>query len=105
MGEILKISVGKLLEKVAKERPDHEALVYPDRNLRYTYKQFDELCRKVARGYMKLGLDKGDHMAIWSTNYPEWVTTQFATGKMGAVLVTVNTSYQSAELEYLLKQS
>ncbi|NMD69232.1 AMP-binding protein [Bacillus sp. DNRA2] len=105
MGEILKISVGKLLENVAKERPDHEALVYPDRNLRYTYKQFDELCRKVAKGYMKLGLDKGDHMAIWATNYPEWVTTQFATGKMGAVLVTVNTSYQSAELEYLLKQS
>lgn len=105
MGEILKISVGKLLENIAKERPDHEALVYPDRNLRYTYKQFDELCRKVARGYMKLGLDKGDHMAIWATNYPEWVTTQFATGKMGAVLVTVNTSYQSAELEYLLKQS
>ncbi|MGJ7919765.1 AMP-binding protein [Neobacillus sp. LXY-4] len=105
MAEIMNVTVGKLLENVAKERPDHEALVYPDRNLRYTYKEFDELCRKVAKGYMKLGLDKGDHMAIWSTNYPEWVTTQFATGKMGAVLVTVNTSYQTSELEYLLKQS
>jgi fatty-acyl-CoA synthase len=105
MSEILHVTVGKLLEQVANERPDNEAVVYPDRNLRYTYKQFDDQCRKVAKGYMKLGLDAGDKMAIWATNYPEWLTTQFATGKMGAVLVTVNTSYQSAELEYLLKQS
>lgn len=105
MSEILHITIGKLLEQVANERPEHEAVVYPDRDLRYTYKQFDEQCRKVAKGYMKLGLDKGDKLAIWTTNYPEWLTTQFATGKMGAVLVTVNTSYQSAELEYLLKQS
>ncbi|AGK53307.1 AMP-binding protein [Bacillus sp. 1NLA3E] len=105
MSEILHVTVGKLLEQVANERPDNEAVVYPDRNLRYTYKQFDDQCRKVAKGYMKLGLDAGDKMAIWATNYPEWLTTQFATGKMGAILVTVNTSYQSAELEYLLKQS
>jgi fatty-acyl-CoA synthase len=54
---------------------------------------------------MKLGIDKGEHIAIWATNRPEWVVTQFATGKMGAVLATVNTNYQAAELEYLLKQS
>jgi fatty-acyl-CoA synthase len=105
MSELLHVTIGKLLEKIAIERPEHEAVVYPEMNLRYTYKQFDELCRKVAKGYMKLGLNKGEHMAIWATNYPEWLETQFATGKMGAVLVTVNTSYQAAELEYLLKQS
>ena len=54
---------------------------------------------------MALGVEKGEHIAIWADNKPEWVLTQFATGKMGAVLVTVNTSYQAAELEYLLNQS
>lgn len=99
------ITIGKLLEQVAKERPEHEAVVYPDRGLRYTYGQFDDLCKQVAKGFMKLGIQKGEHMAIWATNRPEWVTAQFATGKMGAVLVTVNTNYRTAELEYLLKQS
>lgn len=101
----MKVTVGKLLEDVAKRQPDIDAVVYPDRGLRYSYKQFDDLCRQVAKGFMKLGVERGEHVAIWSTNCPEWVTSQFATGKMGAVLVTVNTSYRTAELEYLLKQS
>ncbi|GAX91501.1 AMP-binding protein [Effusibacillus lacus] len=105
MAQIMQITVGRLLEQVAKVRPEHEAVVYPDRGLRYTYKQFDDLCRQVAKGLMKLGILKGENIAIWATNHPEWVTAQFATGKMGAVLVTVNTNYRTAELEYLLKQS
>ncbi len=52
-----------------------------------------------------MGIKKGDKVSIWATNYPEWVITQFATAKMGAVLVTVNTNYKQYELEYLLKQS
>ncbi|MFE8699516.1 AMP-binding protein [Cytobacillus sp. FJAT-54145] len=105
MSHLLEITVGKLLEEKAKLHPNHEALVYADRNLRMTYEQFDLHCRQVAKGLMKLGLEKGDHVAVWSTNAPEWLSCQFATGKMGAVLVTVNTNYQKAELEYLLKQS
>ncbi|XJZ28919.1 AMP-binding protein [Bacillota bacterium Lsc_1132] len=105
MAKVVSITIGKLLEQVANERPANEAVVYPDRNLRYTYKQFDEECRKAAKGLMKLGIKKDEHLAIWATNRPEWVVTQFATGKMGAVLVTVNTNYQAAELEYLLIQS
>ncbi|GMX61119.1 AMP-binding protein [Paenibacillus elgii] len=105
MSGLLNITMGKLLEDVAGVRPHHDAVVYPDRGLRYTYKQFDDLCRRVAKGFMKAGIEKGDHVSIWATNYPEWVTTQFATGKMGAVLVTVNTNYRTAELEYLLRQS
>lgn len=105
MAETMHTTVGKLLEQVATLQPDHEAVVYPDRGLRYTYKQFDDLCRRVAKGFIRLGIEKGEHMAIWATNRPEWLTTQFATGKMGAVLVTVNTNYRTAELEYLLKQS
>lgn len=105
MADLMNISVGELLEKIAKENAHHEAMVYADRNLRYTYKEFNQICRDAARGFMSLSIKKGDHVAIWATNTPEWLITQFATGKMGAVLVTVNTSYRSAELEYLLKQS
>lgn len=105
MSELLNVTVGGLLEEKAKLHPDHEAVVYADRILRMTYEQFNQHCRKVARGLMKLGIEKGEHIAAWSTNTPEWLTCQFATGKMGAVLVTVNTNYRTTELEYLLKQS
>ena len=54
---------------------------------------------------MALGLEKGDHVAVWGQNVPEWVTLQFATGKMGAVLVTVNPAYKAHELKYVLDQS
>ncbi|WP_209124341.1 AMP-binding protein [Alkalihalobacillus sp. BA299] len=101
----MNVTVGRLLEEVAEKQPNHEAVVYPDRGLRYTYRQFDDLCRQVAKGLIKLGVERGENVAIWSTNKPEWLTSQFATGKMGAVLVTVNTNYRTAELEYLLKQS
>ncbi|MBT2677922.1 AMP-binding protein [Bacillus sp. ISL-35] len=102
---MLPYTVGELLEVQAKKYPEHEAVVYADRNLRMNYKEFNELCRKAARGLMKLGVKKGEHIAAWSSNTPEWVVSQFASGKMGAVLVTVNTNYRTAELEYLLKQS
>ncbi|MBA4535978.1 AMP-binding protein [Bacillus aquiflavi] len=105
MGDLLYVTVGKLLEEKAQLHPEHEAVVYSELALRMNYKQFDDHCRLVAKGLMKLGLEKGEHLAVWSSNTPEWLTLQFATGKMGAVLVTVNTNYQTAELEYLLKQS
>lgn len=102
---LLNLTVGELLEKQVNLYPDQEAVVYPELNLRKTYKEFDEMANKAAKGLMSLGIDKGENVAIWSDNKPEWLTSQFATGKMGAVLVTVNTSYQAKELEYLLKQS
>jgi fatty-acyl-CoA synthase len=105
LANLLHTTVGKLLENKAVMHPNHEAIVYSDRGLRMTYSEFDLYCRKIAKGFMKLGILKGDHMAIWSSNTPEWLTSQFATGKMGGVLVTVNTNYRTAELEYLLKQS
>lgn len=105
MVNLLPYTVGELLEVQARKYPDHEAVVYTDRSLRMNYKEFNELCRKAARGLMKLGVGKGEHIAAWSSNTPEWVISQFATGKIGAVLVTVNTNYRTAELEYLLKQS
>jgi fatty-acyl-CoA synthase len=99
------LTVGSLLDLVAERRPDDDALVYPDRGLRYTYGEFREVVERCARALMALGLEKGDHVAVWGQNVPEWVTLQFATGKMGAVLVTVNPAYKANELKYVLDQS
>jgi fatty-acyl-CoA synthase len=99
------LTIGGLLDLVHERRPDDEALIYPDRNLRYTYAQFREVVEDSARALMALGIEKGDHVAVWGQNVPEWVTLQFATGKVGAVLVTVNPAYKSHELKYVLDQS
>lgn len=101
----LEFTVGGLLDHIAGRYPDRDALVYPERGLRYTWRQFNEVCRQVAKGLLDLGIRKGDNVAIWAYNVPEWVILQFATAKIGAVLVTINTSYKSAELEYILNQS
>jgi fatty-acyl-CoA synthase len=99
------LTVGGLLDLVAGRRPDDEALVYADRNLRYTYTEFREIVENCARSLMALGIQKGDHVGLWGQNVPEWVTLQFATGKVGAVLVTINPAYKSHELKYVLEQS
>ncbi|MBZ5200949.1 AMP-binding protein [Planomicrobium chinense] len=102
---IVEKTVGQIVRERASLHPATEAYVYPERNVRKTYKEFDEETDRLARAFMGIGIAKGEHIAIWSDNKREWLLSQFATGKMGGVLVTVNTSYQSAELEYLLKQS
>ena len=101
----LKMTIGDLLDRQADRFGDRDALVHVDWDLRYTWHQFRAECDRAARGLMALGINKGDHVAIWSTNYPEWVVAQFATAKIGAVLVTVNPAYRTHELEFLLNQS
>lgn len=98
-------TLGQLLEDNAAIRPDHEFIVYPDRDLRFTYRQFDERVNSLALALRSTGITKGDHVGIWATNVPDWLTFMFATAKLGAVLVTVNTNYKLHELEYLVKQA
>jgi fatty-acyl-CoA synthase len=105
MSKNLEITIGGLMDQMAERFPDNDALVYVDRGLRYSYNEFNQVCRRVAKGLLKLGVKKGDHVSIWATNVPEWVILSFATAKIGAILVTVNTSYRTSELEYILKQS
>ncbi len=105
MSRRLTFTIGGLLEDTAGRYPENDALVYPDRNRRYSYKDLNATCDRLARGLMAIGIKKGEHVAIWATNVPEWVLLQFATGKIGAVLVTINTLYKSKELEYILQQS
>lgn len=105
MPETITLTIGRLLDSMAERFPDNDALVYPDLGIRYSYSQLNRICRDTAKGLMGLGIGKGDHVSIWAYNVQEWVILQFATAKIGAVLVTVNTAYKSAELEYILKQS
>lgn len=98
-------TVGDVLDETASMFPDNDALVYVERNLRYNYAEFKKQCDQIAKGLLALGVKRGDHIAVWAYNVPEWVILQFATAKVGAVLVTVNTYYKAHELEYLLNQS
>ena len=102
---LLQKTVGEIVKEQAELHPNQEAYVYPEHGIRKTYKEFDEETDLLAKAFIGMGIKKGDHVAIWSDNKREWLLSQFATGKMGAVLVTVNTNYQAAELEYLLNQS
>ncbi|MBN2851900.1 MAG: AMP-binding protein [Clostridia bacterium] len=105
MGQLLQTTIGGLLTQMADRYPDNEALVHYNEGTRFTYKEFNDHCNRIARGLLGLGIKKGDHIAIWATNKTEWVILQFASAKIGVVLVTVNTNYKVFELEYLLKQS
>ena len=103
--ELGNITIGQLFETVTDQFGDNKALVYNQLGISYTYNELNEVCNKVAKGFMALGVERGEHVAIWANNVPEWVYSQFGLPKMGAVLVTVNTAYRSFELEYLMKQS
>lgn len=105
MNKFFDWTLGQLLEENVRKYPDHEALVFSDRNLRFTFTQFNERVNKIAKGFLSLGIGKGDHIALWATNVPDWMTVFFAAAKIGAIFVTVNTNYRSSELEYILKQS
>jgi len=105
MDKLWEITVGDLLDSMADKYPDHECVIYHDMPFRKTYREFRDLVNLTAKGFLKMGIKKGDHISIWSINYPEWLLTFFAAAKIGAVLVTVNTNYKIFEAEYLLKQS
>ncbi|MFN0121440.1 MAG: AMP-binding protein [Blastocatellia bacterium] len=99
------VTVGALLTRLARAIPDHEALVYKDRGLRMTFAQVETEARLIARGLMAVGVTRGERVALWATNVPEWIILQFALAKIGAVLVTVNTALRAHEVDYLLRQS
>jgi fatty-acyl-CoA synthase len=103
--ELDKTTIGGLVDINAEQFGDSKAVLYPQLGIDFTFREFRSLMNDVAKGFMALGIEKGEHIAIWANNVPEWLYTQFGTPKMGAVLVTVNTNYRAFELEYLMKQS
>ncbi|MDD4281161.1 MAG: AMP-binding protein [Candidatus Methanofastidiosa archaeon] len=99
------MTLGDMLDETIEAYPDNEAIVYVDRDFRLTYAEFGEVVDNLAKGLMALGVAKGEKVAVWATNIPYWVALQFATAKIGAVLLTVNTAYKREEVRYLLGQS
>lgn len=98
-------TLGKVLDTTIARDPDGDALVCPGTDMRKSWREFGAAVDELARGLMAMGVAKGEKVAVWATNVPYWVILQFATAKIGAVLVTVNTNYHASELEFLLRQS
>ena len=103
--QLQSLTLGQILDRTVAAHGDRDALVYVDRDFRLTYNEFALMVDRLAKGLMALGIQKNEKVAVWSTNIPYWVGLQFATAKIGAVLLTVNTNYRTAELAYLLEQS
>ena len=102
---LLEETIPRNLARTVAEHGERDALVSVEQGLRYTYAEFSEAVDRVARGLMAIGVAKGDRVGIWSPNYAEWVLVQYATARIGAILVTINPAYRSSELEYVLNQS
>ena len=103
--EYIEKTLGEVLREKAQARPNQDFIVYSDRNLRFTYAEFDKRVDDLAKGFLAMGLKKGDHLGLWATNVPDWNTILFACARLGIVMVTINTGYKLHELEYLMKQS
>ena len=98
-------TIGNVVDILAENFGDNIGLEYFSLDIRKNFRQLRNTFDQVAKGLMALGIAKGDKVAIWANNLPEWVYTQYGSARMGAILVTVNTNYRSNELEYLLQQS
>ena len=103
--ELNEYTLPGLLRRNASQHPDNDCIVAPEFGVNWSWKEFDRRTDEVARGLYAMGIRKGDHVAIWATNVPEWVLIMFGSAKLGAILVTVNTNYKQFELNYLLTQS
>ncbi|KAF0208666.1 MAG: fatty-acyl-CoA [Actinobacteria bacterium] len=99
------LTIGQYFERTVAQDPKRDFVVYPDRDLRWSYGEFNERVDRLAKGLLAIDIRKGDHVGIWARNVPDWLTFMFATAKIGAVLVTVNPVYKSHELAYVIKQS
>ena len=100
-----KTTIGNVVDILADNFGDNIGLEYHELGIKYNFKQLREILDKVAKGLMALGIERGEKVALWANNVPEWDYLQYGSARMGAVLVTVNTNYRSNGAEYLLQQS
>ena len=99
---LLGMTIGAMLDRTAEKYPDTEALVALHQDIRWTYKEFVAKVNEAARAFMAIGVKRGDRVGIWSPNRYEWTVTQFATAKVGAILVNINPAYGVHELDYAM---
>ncbi|TMB86608.1 MAG: AMP-binding protein [Chloroflexi bacterium] len=102
---LLGLTIGDLFDQTVEKYPDHPGLISRQQNIRLTYRDLQDQVNRCAKGLMHLGFQKGQRVGIWSPNRAEWCVTQFATSKIGVILVNINPAYRLHELEYALKQS
>jgi fatty-acyl-CoA synthase len=102
---LIGLTIGDLFDQIVQAHGDRDALVDRGQGLRYSYTALRAAVDNAARAFRALGLRKGERLGIWAPNRAEWVITQFATPKLGVIMVNINPAYQSAELEYALRQS
>lgn len=103
--ELSNNTLGDWLEHWATATPEHECIVYSDRNLRFTWSVFNDRVDNMAKGLLSIGVTKGAHVGIWAQNVPDWLTFLYACAKIGAVAVTVNTNYKEHELAFIIENS
>ncbi len=105
MAKVISKTLAEVLEETADRFPDNEAIVFPEFSLRMNYEEFRGAIRQLAKGLLALGLEKGEHWAIWTQNRPFATMAQFAAAYLGAPLVVINPNYKTFDLEYVLRQS
>ncbi len=98
-------TIGENLDRTVARFPDRDAVISVHQGVRQTWAEFHAAVTEIARGLLALGIEPGDRVGIWSPNNAEWVTLQYATAKVGAILVNVNPAYRTSELAYALAQS
>jgi fatty-acyl-CoA synthase len=98
-------TLGDMFDEISELYPERDALISEHQRLRFTWRQLHRQVNRAAKGLLSMGYRRGDRVAIWATNIAEWVITQFATAKVGIILVNINPAYRTHELEYVLKQS
>jgi fatty-acyl-CoA synthase len=99
------LTIGQVLAETCSRQAEQQAIVFPHAGVIRTWREFGREVDATARALLALGIKKGEHVAVWATNVPQWVLLQFATAKIGAVMVTVNPAYRAHELKYVLNQS
>ncbi len=102
---LLYMTIGEVFDMIAEKHPNAECLVSRPQQARFTYAEFQTITNNLAKGFLRLGIKRGDRVGIWSINRWEWVAVQIATAKIGAILVNINPAYRTHELEYTLTQS
>ena len=102
---LIGITIGEMLNQIAAAHPESDALVSIHQGIRWTYAEFLREVNTLARALMAIDVERGDRVAIWALNYAEWVVVQFATAKIGAIMVNINPAYRAYEFEYAMRQS
>lgn len=99
------MTIGAVFDDIAARFASHTAVIFPEAGVKYSYAEYEDRVKSVAKGLLAMGVKPGEHIGVWATNLPEWVLLQYAAASVGIVLVTVNPAYRPFELSYTVEQS